>query len=91
MTNQEIGFDYLRDNMATEAKDLVMTRRVNFAIVNEVDSVLVDEGRNPLLITGPAADGDGELQKYTVAAGVAGQLKEGGVAHSLTSLFSRAR
>ena len=77
VTNQEVGFDYLRDNMATEAKDLVMTRRVNFAIVDEVDSVLIDEGRNPLLITGPATEGDAELQKYTQAAAGAEQLKEG--------------
>ena len=77
VTNQEIGFDYLRDNMATEASELVMRRRVNFAIVDEVDSVLIDEGRNPLLITGPATEGDDEMRKYVVASGVAAQMREG--------------
>lgn len=76
VTNQEVGFDYLRDNMATESENLVMRRRFNFAIVDEVDSVLIDEGRNPLLITGPATEGDEEMTKYSIAAGVAGQLRE---------------
>src|SRR4051795_7378944 len=52
-TNNEFGFDYLRDNMAWTAEDLVQ-RGHNFAIVDEVDSILVDEARTPLIISGPA-------------------------------------
>jgi preprotein translocase subunit SecA len=76
VTNTEVGFDYLRDNMATEAHELVMRRGFNYAIVDEVDSVLIDEGRNPLLITGPAEEGDEEMNKYTIASQVAAQMKE---------------
>ena len=50
-TNNEIGFDYLRDNMAVYKKDLVL-RKLNFAIVDEVDSILIDEARTPLIISG---------------------------------------
>ena len=75
VTNQEVGFDYLRDNMATDANDLVMERPFHFAIVDEVDSVLIDEGRNPLLITGPGDEGDEEMNKYTIASEVAAQLR----------------
>ncbi len=56
-TNNEFGFDYLRDNMAINPKDLVQ-RRHNFAIVDEVDSVLVDDARTPLIISGPIPRGD---------------------------------
>lgn len=56
-TNNEFGFDYLRDNMATEAQQLVQ-RRHHFAIVDEVDSVLIDEARTPLIISGPTPKGD---------------------------------
>mgnify|MGYP003344695541 FL=1 len=52
-TNNEFGFDYLRDNMAWSADDLVQ-RGHNFAIVDEVDSILIDEARTPLIISGPA-------------------------------------
>ncbi|GGK05778.1 protein translocase subunit SecA [Pilimelia anulata] len=52
-TNNEFGFDYLRDNMAWSAEDLVQ-RSHNFAIVDEVDSILIDEARTPLIISGPA-------------------------------------
>jgi len=52
-TNNEFGFDYLRDNMAFAAEDLVQ-RQHNFAIVDEVDSILIDEARTPLIISGPA-------------------------------------
>ncbi len=55
-TNNEFGFDYLRDNMAWEKSDLVQ-RGHHFAIVDEVDSILIDEARNPLIISGPA-EGD---------------------------------
>lgn len=56
-TNNEFGFDYLRDNMANSPEDLVQ-RKHNFAIVDEVDSVLVDDARTPLIISGPVEDGD---------------------------------
>ncbi len=56
-TNNEFGFDYLRDNMAHSPKDLVQ-RAPNFAIVDEVDSVLVDDARTPLIISGPVPEGD---------------------------------
>src|SRR5690242_20361056 len=53
-TNNEFGFDYLRDNMAWSADDLVQ-RGHNYAIVDEVDSILIDEARTPLIISGPAS------------------------------------
>ncbi len=56
-TNNEFGFDYLRDNMAHTPKDLVQ-RPHNYAIVDEVDSVLVDDARTPLIISGPVPEGD---------------------------------
>ena len=56
-TNNEFGFDYLRDNMATSPEELVQ-RRHNFAIVDEVDSVLIDDARTPLIISGPVPKGD---------------------------------
>ena len=56
-TNNEFGFDYLRDNMSHSPEDLVQ-RKHNYAIVDEVDSVLVDDARTPLIISGPVADGD---------------------------------
>jgi preprotein translocase subunit SecA len=56
-TNNEFGFDYLRDNMAREADDLVQ-RGHNYAIVDEVDSVLIDDARTPLIISGPTPNGD---------------------------------
>ena len=59
-TNNEFGFDYLRDNMAQDPKDLVQ-RKHNFAIVDEVDSVLIDDARTPLIISGPVPKGDDQL------------------------------
>ncbi|OIO99236.1 MAG: preprotein translocase subunit SecA [Bacteroidetes bacterium CG2_30_33_31] len=56
-TNNEFGFDYLRDNMATEPSELVQ-RKHNFTIVDEVDSVLIDDARTPLIISGPTPKGD---------------------------------
>jgi preprotein translocase subunit SecA len=56
-TNNEFGFDYLRDNMAHSPEDLVQ-RRHNYAIVDEVDSVLIDDARTPLIISGPVPQGD---------------------------------
>jgi len=56
-TNNEFGFDYLRDNMAINPDDLVQ-RELNYAIVDEVDSVLIDDARTPLIISGPVPQGD---------------------------------
>ncbi len=59
-TNNEYGFDYLRDNMASSPKDLVQ-RKHHFAIVDEVDSVLIDDARTPLIISGPVPKGDDQM------------------------------
>ncbi len=59
-TNNEFGFDYLRDNMAMQPEDLVQ-RRHNYAIVDEVDSVLIDDARTPLIISGPIPKGDVQM------------------------------
>ena len=63
-TNNEFGFDYLRDNMATSMKDLVQKKH-HFAIVDEVDSVLIDDARTPLIISGPVPKGeDQQFMEY---------------------------
>ncbi|MGC9154355.1 MAG: preprotein translocase subunit SecA [Ferrimicrobium sp.] len=72
-TNTELGFDYLRDNMATTLDDMVQ-RGHAFAIVDEVDSILVDEARTPLIISGPSAQSPELYYKF---AGVARTLKAG--------------
>ena len=59
-TNNEFGFDYLRDNMAISPSDLVQ-RRHNYAIVDEVDSVLIDDARTPLIISGPVENGGDQM------------------------------
>lgn len=59
-TNNEFGFDYLRDNMAISPSDLVQ-RAHNYAIVDEVDSVLIDDARTPLIISGPVPNGDDQM------------------------------
>ena len=59
-TNNEFGFDYLRDNMAISPEDLVQ-RKHHYAIVDEVDSVLIDDARTPLIISGPVAKGDDQM------------------------------
>ena len=59
-TNNEFGFDYLRDNMAISPKDLVQ-RKHNYSIVDEVDSVLIDDARTPLIISGPIPRGEEQL------------------------------
>jgi preprotein translocase subunit SecA len=69
-TNNELGFDYLRDNMANALDDCVQ-RPPNFAIVDEVDSILIDEARTPLIISGPTQD---EVEWYAEFAKVARQL-----------------
>ena len=70
-TNNEFGFDYLRDNMARRQEDRVQTRGHHFAIVDEVDSVLIDDARTPLIISGPTPKGDqhqfNELKSYVEA------------------------
>ncbi|KAJ8773379.1 hypothetical protein K2173_028556 [Erythroxylum novogranatense] len=74
--NSELGFDYLRDNLAGNSEQLVMRwpKPFHFAIVDEVDSVLIDEGRNPLLISGEA---NKDAARYPVAAKVAELLVPG--------------
>ena len=69
-TNNELGFDYLRDNMANALEDLVQ-RVPHFAIVDEVDSILIDEARTPLIISGPTQD---EVEWYAEFAKVARRL-----------------
>ena len=69
-TNNEFGFDYLRDNMAVEPSQLVQ-RELNFCIVDEVDSILIDEARTPLIISGPAEDA---TDKYAKANEIAQKL-----------------
>ncbi|HVY12697.1 MAG TPA: DEAD/DEAH box helicase, partial [Alphaproteobacteria bacterium] len=71
-TNHEFGFDYLRDNMKFRFEDLVQ-RPFSFAIVDEVDSILIDEARTPLLISGPAEDSSDLYKK--IDAILAGNLK----------------
>jgi preprotein translocase subunit SecA len=70
-TNNEFGFDYLRDNMAWSIETCVQ-REHNFAIVDEVDSILIDEARTPLIISGPA---DKATKWYTEFANIAGRLE----------------
>jgi preprotein translocase subunit SecA len=72
-TNNEFGFDYLRDNMAMSAKDLVQ-RGHHFAIVDEVDSILIDEARTPLVISGPA---EHSQRWYKEFAQIAKRLRRG--------------
>jgi preprotein translocase subunit SecA len=71
-TNSELGFDYLRDNMATSAADL-MQRPFNYCIIDEVDSILIDEARTPLIISGQV---ERPSEKYLRAAEVAQQLNK---------------
>jgi|CXWL01.1.fsa_nt_gi preprotein translocase subunit SecA len=63
-TNHEFGFDYLRDNMATSLEATVQ-REVHYAIVDEVDNILIDEARTPLIISGPAEDSAAMYQKFS--------------------------
>ena len=71
-TNNEYGFDYLRDNMRYSSSEK-MQRNHNFVIVDEVDSILIDESRTPLIISGPT---DRTLEGYKIADGVAQKLKQ---------------
>jgi len=72
-TNNEVGFDYLRDNTAYDPAQIVQ-RGHHYAIVDEVDSILIDEARTPLIISGPAEDAE---QLYTRFAGIAATMNEG--------------
>jgi len=63
VTNNEVGFDYLRDNMAWQVEDLVQ-RQLYFALVDEVDSILVDEARTPLIISGPSQESTELYEKF---------------------------
>lgn len=74
-TNSEFGFDYLRDNMCQRKAD-IMGRGLEFAIIDEVDSILIDEARTPLIISGPSGESS---EQYTVAAKFAKSLKESDV------------
>jgi preprotein translocase subunit SecA len=67
-TNNEFGFDYLRDNMVNES-NLLRQRELYFAIVDEVDSILIDEARTPLIISAPAADNPDMYMKFASLAG----------------------
>lgn len=71
-TNNEFGFDYLRDNISYEAKEL-RQREFNYAIVDEIDSILIDEARTPLIISAPAQDSE---SLYATFATIAEKLKE---------------
>jgi preprotein translocase subunit SecA len=71
-TNSEVGFDYLRDNMATVMEDVVQ-RPFNFCVIDEVDSVLIDEARTPLIISGQV---ENPSEKYIRAAQVAASLRK---------------
>lgn len=72
-TNNEFGFDYLRDNMVVDMDQMVQ-RSLNYCIVDEVDSILVDEARTPLIISGP---GEKSADLYKVIANVVSSMKEG--------------
>ena len=71
-TNNEFGFDYLRDNMAS-SKDMLVQRPYNYAIIDEVDSILIDEARTPLIISGRVEKG---ADTYTLMSKVAPQLEK---------------
>jgi preprotein translocase subunit SecA len=76
-TNNEFGFDYLRDNMVYEVRDRVAQRGLNYAIVDEVDSILIDEARTPLIISGQAEDHtDLYVKVNVIAPGLKRQIGE---------------
>ena len=86
-TNNEFGFDYLRDNMASSPKDLVQ-RKHHFAIVDEVDSVLIDDARTPLIISGPVPKGDDQMfEQYRPAIESLYNLQK----NLVTALLAEAR
>ena len=76
-TNNEFGFDYLRDNMAFSLEEKVQ-RKLHFAVIDEVDSILIDEARTPLIISGPAEDSSELYQRVdTLIPGLTKQIGEG--------------
>lgn len=81
-TNNELGFDYLRDNMVIYKKQLVQ-RELHYAIIDEVDSVLIDEARTPLIISGQSGK---STELYKVCDILAGQLERGDVSGELTKM-----
>ncbi|MDE5578630.1 MAG: preprotein translocase subunit SecA [Alistipes sp.] len=86
-TNNEYGFDYLRDNMASSPQDLVQ-RKHHFAIVDEVDSVLIDDARTPLIISGPVPKGEDQMfEQYRPAIENLYNLQK----NLVTSLLAEAR
>nr|YP_009541616.1 preprotein translocase subunit SecA [Synarthrophyton chejuense]AYR05625.1 preprotein translocase subunit SecA [Synarthrophyton chejuense] len=72
ITNSELGFDYLKDNMAIEKKEVVQNK-FHYAIIDEVDSILIDEARTPLIISGPS---EAKTTKYVEATSIAKKLKD---------------
>lgn len=72
-TNNELGFDYLRDNTAYDTAQIVQ-RGHHYAIIDEIDSILIDEARTPLIISGPAADAEGLYERF---AGIVASFVEG--------------
>lgn len=64
-TNNELGFDYLRDNTAYDASQIVNERGYHYAVIDEIDSILIDEARTPLIISGPAADAGEMYQQFS--------------------------
>ena len=85
-TNNEFGFDYLRDNMVIRAEDMVQ-RPHHFAVIDEVDSILIDEARTPLIISGPAEE---STDKYYKAFEVSKNLKDD-VLQKKTKLMQASR
>ena len=82
MTNNELGFDYLRDNMVIYKEQLVQ-RELHYCIIDEVDSVSIDEARTPLIISGQS----GNLTKlYEVWKDLAQQLERGEASHEMTKM-----
>ena len=75
-TNSELGFDYLRDNMVSNYEDVTQIKGLNYAIIDEVDSILIDDARTPLIISGPTKDDNG---LYELANQFAKPKSEGGV------------
>ncbi|RMG43626.1 MAG: preprotein translocase subunit SecA [Acidobacteria bacterium] len=75
-TNNEVGFDYLRDNMKFERSGMVQQKGHHYAIVDEVDSILIDEARTPLIISGPS---EGDVEVYYRVDRIVPQLKPGAV------------
>ena len=72
-TNNEFGFDYLRDNMA-QSEDKLVQRNLYFALIDEVDSILIDESRTPLIISAPSGE---SIEKYTTYANLISKITEG--------------